>query len=163
MITNDLIVKCLDFSYQVTQRTKDYYSKRNQYASTEKMIFDCFIGKLAELKVKYHLEDNGYIVSDVDFNIGFSDNMFTDLIVSKHNCSINIHVKTCRYDSPVKQSWLIEEREIAQLGENDYFALCEFVSIYDTSVLKIVAANKIQFKDPIHNLPSKKAIYLKDL
>jgi hypothetical protein len=162
-MTSDEIIKCLDFAYKVTQRTKDYYSKRNQYASTEKMIFDCFIGKLAELTVKEHLESKGYQVSEVDFDLGFNSEMYTDLIVNLVDKQINVHVKTCRHDSPVSRSWLIEEREIASLGENDYFALCEFVSINDTLVLKIIAANEIQFRDPIHNLPSKKAIYLKDI
>jgi hypothetical protein len=162
-MTSDEIIQCLDFAYKVTQRTKDYYSKRNQYASTEKMIFDCFIGKLAELTVKEHLESKGYQVSEVDFDLGFNSEMYTDLIVNLVDKQINVHVKTCRHDSPVSRSWLIEEREIASLGENDYFALCEFVSIYDTLVLKIIAANEIQLRDPIHNLPSKKAIYLKDI
>jgi hypothetical protein len=162
-MTSDEIIQCLDFAYKVTQRTKDYYSKRNQYASTEKMIFDCFIGKLAELTVKQYLEAKGYQVGEVDFDLGFNSDMYTDLVVNLVDKQINIHVKTCRHDSPVSRSWLLEEKEIAQLGENDYFALCEFVSINDTFVLKIIAANEIQFRDPVHNLPSKKAIYFKDL
>jgi hypothetical protein len=157
---NDDIVRCLDFAYKVTQKTKDYYSKRNQYASTEKMIFDCFIGKLAEITVKHHLEAKQYQVSDVDFDLGFDSSMYVDLLI---NGSIKLHVKTCRYDSPVKQSWLIEAKEIESLGTDDYFALCEFVSLFETRILKVVCAKDIQFKDPIMNLPSKKAIYLKDL
>jgi hypothetical protein len=165
-LSNSEIGLCLNFSYAVTARTEKYYKVRNKYASTEKLIFDHFSGKLAELAVLKHLDKKGYLVSYPCFKLSNSGDSGADLTTFSRelNKISNVHVKCCRFDSPVKDSWLIQRSEINKLGDNDYFALCVFHSPSQIEVKKIIAANNIEWKAPVlSSLKSKAACYLKDM
>jgi hypothetical protein len=160
------IGKCLSFSYAVTARTEKYYKQRNTFASTEKLIFDAFAGKLAELAVLKHLDQKGYLVSYPCFKLSNKGDSGADLTTFSRelNKISNIHVKCCRFDSPVKDSWLIQRTELNKLGENDFFALCVFHSPSQIEVKKIIAADKIIWREPkLSILKSKAACYLSDM
>jgi len=160
------IGKCLSFSYAVTARTEQYYKQRNKFASTEKLIFDHFSGKLAELAVLKHLDKKGYLVSYPCFKLSNNGDSGADLTTFSRDLNriSNIHVKCCRVDSPVPDSWLIQRNELKHLGENDYFALCVFHSPSQIEVKKIIAADKIIWKQPkLQSLKSKAACYLVDM
>jgi hypothetical protein len=154
--------KCFKFAIEVTKRTKHYYEKRNKYASTEKMIFDHMIGKLAEIAVWSDLHDNNKNCTYPNFKIGKGDS--GDLKAFADNKEITLHVKCVRHDSPVKDSWLIEKNELQYLGENDYFALCKFFEPDEIEICKIIEANNITWREPIHkSLVTKLACYLSDI
>jgi hypothetical protein len=157
---------CLNFSYAVTAKTEKYYKLRNTWASTEKLIFDHFSAKLAELAVLRHLTQKGYLVSYPCFKMSKTGDSGSDLTTFSRDTGkiLNIHVKCCRFDSPVKDSWLIQRSELKSLGDNDYFALCVFHSPSQIEVKKIIAHNKIIWKQPVlKSLKSKAACYLKDM
>jgi hypothetical protein len=162
MLTKNEIALCIEFAYQVTELRRESYSKRNKKVSYEKMINDCFIGKLAELVVYYHLREQRLAVNYPDFTIDSND-YSADLKCKTANGKRNIHVKVCRHDSEIKESWLLEEKEIEKLTENCFFALCVFRSIEDIMIMKIIHHKNIPFKNPVYNLPTKKAIYLEDI
>ena len=165
-LSNSEIGLCLNFSYAVTAKTEKYYKVRNKYASTEKLIFDHFSGKLAELAVLKHLDKKGYLVSYPCFKLTDSGDSGADLTTFSRelNKISNIHVKCCRFDSPVKNSWLIQKSELKHLGEDDFFALCVFHSPSRIEVKKIIAFNKMAWKEPVlPSLKSKAACYLDDM
>ena len=156
------IGKCFKFAIEVTQKTKNYYSLRNKYARTEKMIFDMFIGKLAEVAVWSMMIDEDKECTSPNFKINdYGDS--GDLKIIKENEIITLHVKCVRDDSPVKDSWLIEKNEISSLGDSDYFALCKYYSPNEIEVVRYIASNKVKWKNPVANLETKLACYLNDL
>ncbi len=172
ILSDSEIGKCYKFSYHVTKQTDEYYKKRNQYASTEKIITDHFIAKLAELYVYYYLANNDYVCSYPDFKITdcldtrYKKHSFDpDLIVFKGDEKLHIHIKCVRFDSPVKDSWLIQENDKCVLnpGENDYFALCVFHSPEKIELKKLILASRIKWQETRNKLPSKRACYLNDL
>ena len=67
-LDNSTIGECFVFAIEVTKKTKDYYSLRNKYARTEKLIMDMHIGKLAELAVWSHLVDEEKFSRPIDVN-----------------------------------------------------------------------------------------------
>lgn len=163
-LTLEEIGRCLDFSYKVTARTEKYYKSRNKYASTEKLIMDCCLGKMAEMLVYKHLTSKAYKTSYPSFKLSYDDSEASDLYIIKDGREIRIHCKVVRHDSPVQDSWLIQKRELETLGENDYFALCKFYSPSKIEIMKIIAADKINWKEPkLASLKSKAACYLKDM
>lgn len=156
------IGKCLRFAIEVTKKTDNYYKLRNKYASTEKLIFDHFIGKLAEIAVFSLMTDEDKECTYPNFKIGQSDN--GDLKVIKENETIIIHVKCVRFDSPVADSWLIQTSELDNLGDNDYFALCKFYDPNEVEICKIIESAKINWQNPRNpSLSSKSACYLNKL
>ena len=164
MLSSDEITKAIRFSYELTEISFERYKSRNIKVSKEKLINDNFIGKLAELYVYHYIRDNKrYAITYPDFNLGFTNEKYIDLVSHNGKDKINIHVKCCRFDSNIKDSWLIEEKEIKNLTNNCYFALCEFYSIDNIIIKKFIKASDVPFKEPKYNLPSKKAIYLADL
>ena len=165
-LTNSEIGLCLNFSYTVTAKTEKYYKFRNKYASTEKLIFDHFSGKLAELAVYKYLNENNHSTSYPCFKLSNNGDSGADITLfnNKLNKILNIHVKCCRFDSPVKDSWLIQKNEINKLGDNDYFALCVFHSPSKIEIKKIIAHNKIIWKKTkLSSLKTKAACYLSDM
>jgi len=156
--------KCMCFSYEVTRRTAEYYGKRNKYATTEKLIFDHFIGKLAEVFVYNNFTEFGYRCSYPSFKTEYEKNDIADMVVLKDGKEIKIHCKVVRCDSPVTNSWLIETKEIPALDENDYFAFCVFNSPTDIEIKRLVCSIGIPWKRPRHkSLVTKSAAYLEDL
>ena len=91
---------CLNFSYAVTAKTEKYYKLRNTWASTEKLIFDHFSAKLAELAVLRHLTQKGYLVSYPCFKMSKTGDSGSDLTTFSRDTGkiLNIHVKCCRFD-----------------------------------------------------------------
>jgi hypothetical protein len=163
-LSNSEIGLCLNFSYAVTARTEKYYKTRNKYAKTEKLIMDCCLGKMAEILVYKHLTSKGYKTSYPSFKLSYDDSEASDLYVIKDGKEIRIHCKIVRHDSPVQDSWLIERNELSKLGDDDYFALCKFFNPSKIEIVKIIAANDIEWKTPvIKSLKSKAACYLKDM
>ena len=165
-LSNSEIGLCLNFSYAVTARTEKYYKERNKYASTEKLIFDHFSAKLAELAVLKNLTQKGYLVSYPCFKMSKTGDSGSDLTTFSRDSGkiLNIHVKCCRFDSPVKNSWLIQKSELKHLGEDDFFALCVFHSPSQIEVKKIIAFNEMTWKEPVlASLKSKAACYLVDM
>ena len=172
ILSDSEIGKCYKFSYHVTKQTDEYYKQRNKYASTEKLINDHFIAKLAELHVYYYLANKDYKCSYPDFKITDSKgerikrhSYDPDLTVFKDGKTLNIHIKCVRHDSPVKNSWLIQASDkcVDNPDENDYFALCVFHAPEQIELKKLVQANRIKWKMPVNCLPSKRACYLDDL
>ena len=163
-LSDSEIGKCLKFSYEVTARTAKYYKLRNKYASTEKLVFDCFIGKLAEIVAYKHLVSKAYKVSYPSFKLSYDDSEASDLYIIKDGREIRIHCKVVRWDSPVTDSWLIEKNELKNLNEDDYFCLCKFYSPSKIEVMKIIAFNEMTWKEPVlASLKSKAACYLDDM
>lgn len=163
-LSNDDIGKCLTFSIEVTKKfTKDYYKKRNKYASTEKLIFDHCIGKMAEIATWSHLSDAGKECTYPNFKVrSTGDN--GDLKVITEDETIIVHCKCVRFDSPVTDSWLIEEYEVDKHTSLDYLALCKFYDPNVIEVMKIVPALNIKWQKPRNPaLTSKLACYLDDL
>lgn len=170
ILSDSEIGKCYKFSYNVVSKTESYTRKRNKYASTEKIINDHFIGKLTELFIYHHLSNLDYQCTYPDFTIndGAKRSKYkndNDLVIIKDGKQINLHIKTCRHDSPVRESWLIEKNteSVTNPKENDYFAFCTFFSPENIQLLRIVKASDIKWQDPRANLPSKFACYLNDL
>lgn len=160
------IGKCLSFSYAVTARTEKYYKQRNKFASTEKLIFDHAIAKMSEIVVYKHLSEKGYKISYPCFKLSNKGDSGADLTTFSRelNKISNIHVKCCRFDSPVKDSWLIQRTELNKLSGDDFFALCVFHSPSQIEVKKIIAADKIIWREPkLSILKSKAACYLSDM
>ena len=157
------IGKCIRFAIDITRnKTDDYYKLRNKYASTEKIIFDHFIGKLAEIAVFSLMTDEGKECTYPNFKIGQSDT--GDLKVIKENETIIVHVKCVRYDSPVTDSWLVQTKELENLGDSDYFALCKFYDPNEIEICTMIKADKIKWSKPQNpNLTSKSACYLNDI
>jgi len=165
-LTESEIGKCISFSYAVSSRTDSYYKERNSYAKTEKIIFDHFSGKLAELAVLKHLDLNGYLVSYPCFKLSNKGDSGSDLTILNPDLKkiSRIHVKCCRFDSPIKNSWLIERNELKRLSEDDYFALTIFHSPSQIEIKKIIHHSKIKWREPVmSSLKSKRACYLSDL
>ena len=163
-LTTSEIGLCLNFSYEVTARTEKYYKTRNEYSKTEKLIMDCCLGKMAEILVYKHLTSKAYKVSYPSFKLSYDDSEASDLYIIKDGKEIRIHCKVVRWDSPVKDSWLIQKNEISKLGDYDYFALCKFFSPSKIEIVKIIAANDITWKEPVlPSLKSKAACYLSDM
>jgi hypothetical protein len=162
-LENSDVGKCYNFAFMVTKKTKSYYEKRNKYASTEKMIFDHSIGKMAEIVVHDYLVADGKECSYPSFKVNsYGDS--GDIKAYLVDRTVVVHCKCVRHDSPITDSWLIEEKEIEQLGEDDYFALCKFYEPNEIEVCLIVPATQITWRDPISPfLKSKKACYLSDL
>ena len=157
------IGKCFRFAIEVTKKTKHYYQKRNQYARTEKLIFDMFIGKLAEVAVWSMMIDEDKECTSPSFKItDYGDS--GDLKIIKENEIITLHIKCVRHDSPVKDSWLIETKELEHLGENDYFALCKYYEPDEIEIMKVISSAKINWQKPRNaSLSSKSACYLDNL
>ncbi len=152
---------CLDFAYKVTNKTNGIYSKRNRYASKEKFIIDHFTGKLAECATHKHFKDNGFNVSDIDFIQRDYGDTGSDLTIPDKN--INLNVKCVKHDANVKDSWLIQKKEVLKLTDKDYFVLCVFHEPTKIEIRKIIHHSKIQWKEPRHkSLNSKLACYLSD-
>tara|TARA_R110000868_G_C10972548_1_gene770444 strand:- start:29399 stop:29932 length:534 start_codon:yes stop_codon:yes gene_type:complete len=171
-LSDSEIGKCYRFAYHVTKQTDKYYKRRNEYASTEKLISDNFIAKLSELYVFYFLSSKDYVCSYPDFRINennterrikYSNDI--DLLVFKNEKQLNIHIKCVRFDSPVKDSWLVQKNNsiVESPKENDFFALCVFHSPEKIEVKKIIKANKIKWKKTKMKLDTKRACYLNDL
>ena len=153
------------FSYEVTKNTDSRYKSRNKHTGTEKIIFDHFSGKIAEIAVLKHLDSKGYFVSYPCFKLSNKGDSGADLTVTNkdHTKISNVHVKCCRIDSPIKDSWIIERRELERFGENDYFALTVFHSPSQIEIKKIIHHSDIPWKAPkMANLKSKVACYLSD-
>ena len=161
-LDNSTIGQCLTFAIEVTKKTESYYKLRNKYARTEKLIFDMFIGKLAEMAVWSHLVDEDKDCTQPNFKIkdGADDG---DIKVFTEDETRIIHCKVVRHDSPVTDSWLIETKELSDLGENDYFALCKYYTPNEIEIVRYIAANKIKWQKPKADLPTKSACYLSDL
>lgn len=167
MIKDDEIKKCYDFSKKVFETTCINYKKRNPNLNSNKIIQDHFIAKITELHVYYFLKNKNYNVSYPDFKIYELKNKShdADLFVYKKSSTLNIHIKSCRSDSSIKKSWLFQKKDslITNPKENDFVCLCEY---YNTNFVKIIwfdAARKLTFKPTIKNLPTKLAVYLKDI
>lgn len=170
ILSDSEVGKCYKFSYNVVSRTEKYYKMRNKYSSTEKIINDHFIAKLTELFIYHHLSSLDYQCTYPDFTINEGEKRAkykndNDLIIVKDGKTINLHIKTCRYDSPVTRSWLIEKNTASVINpkENDYFAFCEFYSPENIKLLRIVNASDIKWQSPRAKLESKLACYLNDL
>lgn len=162
--TENDVGKCMIFSYEVTRRTAEYYKKRNTHASTEKLIFDHFIGKLAEIFVYNNFTEFGYRCSYPSFKTEYEKSDVADMVVIKDGKEINLHCKVVRFDSPVKDSWLIETNEIEALDENDYFVLCVFHSPTHIEIKRLICSIHIPWSKPRHkSLSTKSAIYLSEL
>ena len=165
-LTESEIGKCISFSYAVSQNTDERYKNRNKSTSTEKIIFDHFSGKAAEIAISKHFDSKGYFVSYPCFKLSNRGDSGSDLIVLNQDQSqiLNIHVKCCRFDAPVKDSWIIERNELSRFKDNDYFALTKFHSPSQIEIMKIVKHSDIPWKEPRNkNLKSKAACYLSDL
>jgi hypothetical protein len=170
ILSDHIIGRCYRFSYQVTEQTDEYYKSRNNYASTEKLISDHFIAKLAEVYVYHYLTNKDYVCSFPGFEIkqGQDRKKYSndaDLIVFKNDKRINVHIKCVRHDCPVKDSWLVQANNkcVMDPNENDYFALCVFHSPEDIRIKKFVQARRIKWQATKKNLKSKRACYLNDL
>jgi hypothetical protein len=161
-LDNSTIGECFVFAIEVTKKTKDYYSLRNKYARTEKLIMDMHIGKLAELAVWSHLVDEEKDCTKPNLKVKDCADDGDIKVFSEDETKI-IHVKCVRHDSPVTDSWLIETNELQHLGDNDYFALCKYYEPDEIEIVRYIAANKIKWQSPKANLPTKSACYLSDL
>jgi hypothetical protein len=157
------IGKCLRFAIDVTKKTKHYYQQRNKYARTEKLIFDMFIGKLAEVAVWSMMIDEDKECTAPNFKVkNTGDN--GDLKIVKENQIITLHIKCVRHDSPVTDSWLIQTNELQYLGENDYFAFCKYYDPDEIEVVTIIESANINWQKPQNtSLKSKSACYLNNL
>jgi hypothetical protein len=163
-LTESEIGKCLSFSYEVTKRTDKYYKKRNIYATTEKLIMDHALAKMSEIVVYKSLSSKGYKISYPSFKLEYDATEDSDMYIIKDGKEIKLHVKVCRFDSPVKESWLIQRSSLRKLGNDDFFALCVFNSPTSIDIKKMIAANDIEWKQPRHpSLKSKAACYLVDM
>lgn len=163
-LTNEEIGRCLDFSYKVTARTEKYYKQRNLYAKTEKLVMDHCTGKMAEIVTYKHLASKQYKVSYPSFKLEYDDSEASDMYIIKDGREIRIHCKVVRHDSPVTDSWLIQKATLKTLNQDDYFCFCKFYSPSKIEIVKIIAADEIQWKQPrLSSLKSKAACYLVDM
>lgn len=172
MLSDAEIGKCYKFSYQVTIKTEKYFKERNKFAATEKMIMDHFLAKMAEIVVYNHLTEKGKICSYPDFKIHESlteriENLShdSDLYIFSGEEKIRLHVKVCRFDSPVTDSWLIQKNDKTAISpeKNEYFAFCKFFSPEKIEICKIMPAHNVKWKEPAKNMPTKLACYLNDI
>jgi len=159
------IGKCYKFAYNVTQLNFNRYKNRNNKTYKEKVIQDHFIAKLTELYLYYYLSEKTYQCTYPDFSINNDRSKYkddVDMIIIKDQKPINIHIKTCRIDSPISKSWLIQKNTYTVLNpkDNDFFAFCTYNNPENITIDKIIKASDINWINPKFNLPSKLACYL---
>lgn len=171
MITDAEIGKCFRYAFEVTEQTAEYYKKRNKRITTEKLVYDHFIAKLCEIKVWHFLTELEYVCSYPEFTLRKTEQgrikkftNDTDLVVFKDEKKLNIHIKCVRSDSTITDSWLIEKKDscVHSPKPDEFFALCVFHSPEKIMIAKFVAAEKILWREPKANLPTKLACYLSD-
>jgi len=162
-LDNSTIGQCLTFAIEVTKKTESYYKLRNKYARTEKLIFDMFIGKLAEMAVWSHLVDEDKDCTQPNFKVkDCADD--GDIKVFSDGNIITLHVKCVKSDSIVSDSWLIETKELLNLGDSDYFAFCKYYAPNEIEIVKMIHSKYVVWKKPMADfLKTKSACYLVDM
>lgn len=168
-INYDLYEEIKLYAQRHFESSKETYAKRNQ--NTSKIFQDCIRGKVAEFCCYHSMKDQGYILEsppDLQIYSGHNKSYAADLIcIGKDNLLYenprHIHVKSISRETYDKYgaSILIEKNDplVYKPDEHHFLSIMLQDSLTAYSFFKWINSVDADWKDPILNLPTKKALY----
>lgn len=156
-------LQCQIFAKYVIETNEDVYKRRGS-SSTEKIMQDIKLGKLAECAVYNHcIEARDAWATPPDFTIfpPSKKDFGADLNIR----GFDIHVKSCLDKSSYPNSWLFQKSDslVSNPGPKDILALC--VLKEGDSYAYMCHPSEIEFEEPVNQAMkrTKVAIYEKEL
>lgn len=155
-LSKKYIPEIVEFATLVARDKAVMYKQRNPETTALKIYSDLYSGKVAEYCLWEMLTKLGYKISKPQvYNENFKHD--ADFLVDNKK----VHVKSFHYLSRYKYTWLVESKAdyVMNPGIDDYMALG--IGVKELTYRFVwLHCQDIIYKDPIKNMPSKRAIYL---
>jgi hypothetical protein len=168
MINDFELGRAYRYAYEVTKCTLSYDVERNPDTNFEKTFDRHFTAKVTELHAYYEMCKRGYNCTYPMFEYRDTEaeriKLFThdsDLMFYHNDRAIHLHVKTCKHNAPVTQSWLIQKSSplIEKPSDAHYFMFCEYFDIDTVKVVAFMPSTRVNWMQPVKHMPTKMAAY----
>jgi len=150
---------CRLFAKACVDTNKDEYARRNQN-DINKIVSDIYNGKLAEIMVYRLFKKKKHNPTAIDFLIYDKDekSFDADMLTTKHN----VHIKSCKNDSPFPNSWVFQpwDKLVVDPSDNDIIVL---VVMGKKNYCYIIPSTKAVYESPVKKSLNKKVIYEESL